>query len=531
MYQSYFGLREAPFSIAPDPQYLYMSTRHQEALAHLMYGIQSDGAFILLTGEVGTGKTTICRRLLSELPDDVDTAFIVNPKQTADELLASICDDLAISYPEPASTKVLVDRLNTHLLAKLESNRRTLVIIDEAQNLSTEVLEQLRLLTNLETDKRKLLQIILLGQPELLDLLAQRALRQLSQRITARFHLDALTPTEVTEYVGHRLSVAGVPHSLFSRAAIRRVFKRSGGIPRLINLICDRALLGAYGQDKSLVSRRLVDRAANEVLAARPPSRNSPTGHSLAIAGWVMAVLVASVAVVQIIPGDADLAASLAELTRPWSQEVVVPVQRDNGDSLKSVVGHDSQRDAFNDLFALWGLYLEDPEADPCAAITPIGLACHTADGDVDAIRALNRPVLLQLTENGQWLTVSGLREDQVTLIARDRQYEVNAQHLAGAFNGRFTLLWRMPPGYRGPIRPGESGTDVDWLAGQLAAIDNRTEQPTGHLYDEDMIARVKTFQGQVNLPSDGIVGPLLWVHLNTAEGGDVPILHGAGDH
>ncbi|MBD3647414.1 MAG: AAA family ATPase, partial [Pseudomonadales bacterium] len=203
MYDQYFGLKESPFSIAPNPRYLYMSERHREALAHLLYGIRTDGGFILLTGEVGTGKTTVCRCLLEQLPDNVDTAFVLNPKLTADELLATICDDLGIDYPDNVTIKGLVDRLNDFLLSSLEADRRTVLIIDEAQNLSADVLEQLRLLTNLETNQRKLLQIILLGQPELLELLSQPELRQLSQRITARFHLDALNREEVAEYIEH----------------------------------------------------------------------------------------------------------------------------------------------------------------------------------------------------------------------------------------------------------------------------------------------------------------------------------------
>ena len=248
IYNDYFGLKESPFSIAPNPQYLYMSDRHREALAHLMYGIQGDGAFILLSGEVGTGKTTICRCLLEQIPNQVDTAFILNPKLTAAELLAAACDDLKIDYPENASIKVLTDQINAYLLEAHARDRRTVLIIDEAQNLSIEVLEQLRLLTNLETNQRKLLQIILLGQPELLGLLSRPELRQLSQRITARFYLDALNRDEISAYIKHRLVVAGAKGTFFPKPAIDRIYKISQGIPRIINLICDRSLLGTYSE-------------------------------------------------------------------------------------------------------------------------------------------------------------------------------------------------------------------------------------------------------------------------------------------
>lgn len=273
MYNDYFGLREAPFSIAPNPQYLFMSPRHREALAHLLYGIQSDGGFILLTGEVGTGKTTVCRCLLEQIPEDVDTAYILNPKQTAQELLATACDEFKVDYPEGASIKVLVDLLNAFLLNAHQAGRKTVLIIDEAQNLSVDVLEQLRLLTNLETNQRKLLQIILLGQPELLTLLARQELRQLSQRVTARFHLDALNRDEVADYIQHRLDIAGAKGSLFPPATVKRIFQISNGIPRLINLVSDRALLGTYVQNKLQVDVATVNNAAKEILGPQQPRK------------------------------------------------------------------------------------------------------------------------------------------------------------------------------------------------------------------------------------------------------------------
>ncbi|MBV1877113.1 MAG: AAA family ATPase [Pseudomonadales bacterium] len=278
MYNDYFGLNDTPFSIAPNPQFLYMSERHREALAHLLYGINSEGGFLLLTGEVGTGKTTVCRCLLEQIPEDVDTAFVLNPKQTANEMLATICDDLEIKYAQDASIKVLVDKLNNFLLLAHQQNRHTVVIIDEAQNLSIDVLEQLRLLTNLETNERKLLQIILLGQPELLTLLARPELRQLSQRVTARFHLEALSKHEITEYIQHRLDIAGAKGQLFPQTSIKKIYKITQGIPRLINLVCDRALLGTYVQNKLVVDPETVEKAAKEVLG---DSQLKKTGRNI----------------------------------------------------------------------------------------------------------------------------------------------------------------------------------------------------------------------------------------------------------
>ncbi len=266
MYKDYFGLTEAPFSIAPNPRYLYMSEFHREALAHLIYGIESDGGFVLLTGEVGTGKTTVCRCLLEQLPDTIDAAIILNPKLNSQELLATLCDELGINYPEGAGgIKIFVDIINAHLLESFAIGRRTILIIDEAQNLSSDVLEQIRLLTNLETNERKLLQIIMVGQPELREKLEQPELKQLAQRITARYHLGPLSRNDVPAYIAHRLQVAGAQSELFSASTIKALYTFSGGVPRLINIICDRALLGAFVKGQERVDSAVLIRAAREV--------------------------------------------------------------------------------------------------------------------------------------------------------------------------------------------------------------------------------------------------------------------------
>jgi general secretion pathway protein A len=284
MYKEYFGFKETPFSIAPDPRYLFMSEQHREALAHLVFGIHSDGGFVLLTGEVGTGKTTICRCLLGQLPEKCVVAFILNPKLTVLELLSTICDEFRIPYPEgTTSVKFFVDRINAYLIDANARGLKAVLLIDEAQNLSTEVLEQMRLLTNLETDQRKLLQIILIGQPELRSVLARPELRQLAQRIIARYHLNPLTKKDMSAYVNHRLAVAGTRRELFPPAVLDRLFALSGGIPRLINLLCDRSLLGAYAQNKSVVSRKILKQAAGEVLGELDSERKSPPGKKLAI--------------------------------------------------------------------------------------------------------------------------------------------------------------------------------------------------------------------------------------------------------
>ena len=266
MYRHFFGLAEAPFSIAPDPRYLYLSQRHQEALAHLLYGVNGDGGFVLLTGEIGAGKTTVCRCLLRQIPESCDVAYIFNPKLTVEELLSTICVEFGIACaPGNTSIKVFVDCINGYLLEAHAKGRHTVLIIDEAQNLSAEVLEQMRLLTNLETDQRKLLQIILLGQPELALMLERPELRQLRQRIVARYHLGPLTRAEVAAYVRHRLEVSGAQRQLFPARLMGRLYRLSGGVPRVINVLCDRALLGAYVQGKERIDGATLTQAAREV--------------------------------------------------------------------------------------------------------------------------------------------------------------------------------------------------------------------------------------------------------------------------
>ena len=265
MYLDSFGLTERPFSIAPDPQYLYMSGRHKEAMAHLSYGLSQGGCFIVLTGEVGTGKTTLCRNLLNDLPDDVDVALILNANINEQELLQTVCDELKVSYKENYSQKQLLDQIYNHLLVKFADNRQTVLIIDEAQLLQRDVLEQIRLLTNLETTKSKLLQIILIGQPELNDVLSRNDLRQLAQRVTARYHLGALQKNEIGDYVNFRLRVAGCRKPLFTKQALAKLHQVTDGIPRRINVLADHALLSAYSKTQVLVDAKSVKAASKEV--------------------------------------------------------------------------------------------------------------------------------------------------------------------------------------------------------------------------------------------------------------------------
>ncbi|MFI4867499.1 MAG: ExeA family protein, partial [Steroidobacterales bacterium] len=316
MYLSFFGIAEKPFAITPDPRYLYLSARHADALAHLVYGINEAGGFIQLTGEVGTGKTTTIRSLLARAPKNAEIALILNPRLSPGEFLLTLCEELGMGPDDnaPGNTKELVDLLNRYLLRAHAQGRRVVLIVDEAQNLSPEVLEHIRLLTNLETETQKLLQIILIGQPELRKLLAREDLRQLAQRITGRYHLDPLSRLETAAYVRHRMRVAGATADIFSRGALREVYNVSRGIPRVINIICDRALLGAYTQDLHQVPAALVRRAGAEVFDQDLPPRWMP----LLIGGLAATVLVGSAALLwrygpeRLVPGHSGANVSAA---------------------------------------------------------------------------------------------------------------------------------------------------------------------------------------------------------------------------
>lgn len=298
MYTNYFGLKEKPFSIAPDPRYLYMSELHREALAHLLYGISSDGCFILLTGDVGTGKTTVCRCLLAQLPENTEVALVVNPRLSVLELMETICEELEIPIvPQGKSLKAYIDRLNAYLLKAHGQGKNVALLIDEAQNLSLALLEQLRLLTNLETDHKKLLKIVLLGQTELRQILDQQGVAQINQRITSRYHLLPLDRKNTFAYIQHRLAVAGESGTIFPQAALAKVFALTHGIPRLINVLCDRALLGTYVEEKYLVSPAIVETAAREVFGHAVVSKTVFSRKQLwgkLICGATLVVLVAA---------------------------------------------------------------------------------------------------------------------------------------------------------------------------------------------------------------------------------------------
>lgn len=530
MYKEYFDLNELPFSIAPDPRYLYMSDNHREALAHLVYGIHSDGGFVLLTGEVGTGKTTICRCLLEQVPENSDIAFILNPKLSVEELLATLCDELEIQYPEGnTSVKVFVDRINAYLLEAHARGRKTVLIIEEAQNLTADVLEQLRLLTNLETNECKLLQIILLGQPELKEMLSRPELRQLAQRITARYHLESLSKKEVAAYVNHRLAVAGTRSALFPPATIDRLFRLSGGVPRLINLLCDRALLGAYVQGQNQVDTRTLTRAAREVLGGTKIQDRSFTKMR-----WVVAGL--------LVIGSAALAASFYNHKTQSggtkeSESIKVVMTAKESQRLDILQWPDdlsiqlSREMAYQALFRQWNLrYDEKGPADPCRQVQTQGLRCLTAQGSLESLFNLNRPAVLTLFDDrGRqfYAALSALHGQTATFVVGTETRTVGIKEVEQKWLGDYTLLWRTPPDFRSPLRPGQRGNMVAWLNKQLALLQGKNDQPRKNLlYEGELIAQLKKFQLSEGLVPDGIVGPQTIIHLNTFTASGEPLLY-----
>ncbi|MCK4839826.1 MAG: AAA family ATPase [Desulfobulbaceae bacterium] len=515
MYSKHFNLNENPFSIAPDPRYLYMSNKHREALAHLMYGLETDGGFVLLTGEVGTGKTTVCRCLLEQLPKDLNVAFVLNPKLTSAELLATVCDELGIRYrTEQPSIKELVDNINRYLLDAHANGRKTVLIIDEAQNLSPDVLEQIRLLTNLETNQRKLLQIVMLGQPELRDQLARPELRQLAQRITARYHLGPLDRNEIAPYINHRLGVAGHHKKLFPDQVINRIYGLTNGIPRLINVICDRALLGTYVEGREQVNHLTLKKAALEVFGH--------SGNSLGILRWLIpALFVISLAGAIFFSGAMKPAKDATIGNPPSTQAVLATANQDSAGQTERLSwpaelspAH-SLAMSFSTIFASWGkVYQAELDPTPCKQAVSQGLACLNRKGSLGGLRHLNRPAILQLIDQqGRrfYAPLVKLTDSKVSLLINAKEITISATALEKQWFGAYTILWQPPPGYSKPIRPEAKGQAVEWLASQLKIVSGPQTTPSNL---EQMITAYQKSEGMI---ADGIAGPETLIHLNSS--------------
>jgi general secretion pathway protein A len=569
MYESFFGLKCEPFSVAPDPRFLYQSEQHREALAHLMYGLHRGAGFVLLTGEIGAGKTTVWRHFLDNLPPQFDVANVVNPRLGVHTLLARVCDDLRIELPAAGADVDLIDLIHGHLLLAAARGRRTLIVVDEAQALSTDVLEQLRLLTNLDTSGGKL-QVLLIGQPELRTLLERPELEPLAQRVVARFHLAALPPAETARYIAHRMAVAGLEGPLpFDDDALHRIHALCRGVPRRINVLCDRVLLVAQAAGRHRVGAADVDRAAAEVFGRRPAAaaRSTPAVASgsrlaagvvgvvglaaglvvlgpMALRAWAPEHTPKPPAALAAVPVPTALAAA-APASRPAApgapaaasaplagsgpapaaSAAAMPPALQTLDTLFAASPADEQR-AWRELSGLWGETL--PAGDPCAASTPQGLHCYRSRGGLGPIRQLARPGIVSLSDGqgrSAHVLLTGLSADRATVRFSGADHTVPLGLLAQAWRGDYATLWRAPPGYR----PGELVTAgsplAQWLAQRLASIDG---QPTSGLSDEALKARVFAFQLAHGLPPDGLAGPLTLMQLNQASGVDEPRLRTA---
>ena len=540
MYDNYFGLKETPFTIAPDPRFLYMSERHREALAHLVYGFETDGGFVLLTGEVGTGKTTISRCLLEQLPDNSNVAVVLNPKVSAQELLATICDELHIDYPEGnTSLKTFIDRINQYLLVTNSQGRKTVVILEEAQNLEMDVLEQLRLLTNLETNQRKLLQIIMIGQPELLQLLARPELRQLEQRITARYHLLPLSKKDTIDYVKHRLSVAGLKEPVFSYSLLRKIYRYTDGIPRKINLLCDRAMLGAYVQNQKHIDNSILNRAAKEVFGVPVSSSGAAGFFRSPRFGIALATLLLIAIGAYMVFDNKQKFASLAGNIKsyfsaePAAEEVSDTANLDKNSFLNildSQIEADSERDAFAALFAQWNeSFSAATSSSPCDFASSKGLGCLSRNGNLRSLKTMDRPAVLKFLNsigNAVYATLVAMDNDKAIFSIAGHQVVASLPDLQSRWFGDYTILWRMPPSFNGVIQVGSNGPDVQWLASQLSSISGRELLSNGMVsYDAKLIREVKDFQMQEGLESDGIAGAQTLIRINSVLKKDVPRL------
>ncbi|HYC08081.1 MAG TPA: AAA family ATPase [Steroidobacteraceae bacterium] len=546
MYLTFFGLSEKPFAITPDPRYLYLSERHAEALAHLLYGINEAGGFVQLTGEVGTGKTTIVRSLLAQAPKDAEIALILNPKITSPEFLLTICEELGIGVPDSAlgSLKDLVDILSHYLLRAHAAGHRVVLVVDEAQNLSPQLLEQVRLLTNLETNTQKLLQIILIGQPELRELLGRSELRQLAQRITGRYHLNPLSHEETLAYVRHRLRVAGATTDIFAPQALNAVFRLSQGVPRVINVICDRALLGAYSLDRHRVTAPLVRNAAAEVFGRRFTPHWLPWAVTAASAVMLCA---ATVAVWKMQPWNAhahapppvarsaDVTGSAVAVATVATLPAGSLAPARLGGLLRTHATETDPDSAFGKLFGLWNVKYLANGTDPCTQAASQGLACVAERGSFGELRLYNHPAILLLNDgNGASHQVVLTRlDDERAQLELGGPQTVSLGELSHYWLGDFVMLWRPASSPVKALSVGMRGEQVRWLRQSLEKLHGgRVATPVSDVFDAELISLVREFQRQHQLTVDGIAGVQTQIALASAVAGpDAPLLSAADPH
>jgi general secretion pathway protein A len=518
MYLEHYGLKEPPFSITPDPRFVFLSERHRDALAHLLFGIGQGGGggFVQLTGEVGTGKTTLSRLLLEQLPENTRVALVLNPRLTPIELLETICEELHLDLDgRRGSAKALVDALNAYLLDAYAKGLRVVLIVDEAQNLSLDALEQVRLLTNLETDTQKLLQIILLGQPELRAMLARPDMRQLSQRITARFHLTPLDADETAAYLRHRYRIAGGQHLPFTPGAIKRIHAHSAGVPRLINVIAERALLGGYARDAAAVDESTVNQAAQEALA--PGARRFGLKRATIAASIVAALVLAAVWWRPQSPPAAAKASTASAKPIAVNPVVKVDTPRLDGTTFaqRLATADAASLPAWRQLLALWKLPTDERAVAAAAACAPNigpGAYCVRGRARLDKLASLGRPALLHFDAEGQdtWALLVGADAVDVRLWLDGRQFDTDRIALERLWNGEYAALWRGPEGLSAPLPLDAAEASGAWLRARLGTAADKIATR------ED----VRRFQAARGLLSDGVIGPETMLALSTGDAG-----------
>ena len=510
---------------------MYMSARHQEGLAHILYGIDFGGGFVALTGEVGTGKTTLCHCLLQQLPKNIEVALILNSRLNVIELVATICDELGISYDkEHYSLKSLIDLLNQYLLTAHANGKRTVLLIDEAQNLSLDVLEQVRLLTNLETSKTKLLRIILVGQPELKALLARQDLRQLNQRITARYHLLPLSLDETRSYIRHRLMVSNGQPDIIKDSAIRKIYKLTSGIPRLINILCDRSLLGAYSTNSPNVTAAIVNHAAEEVLAMNTKKKTSVR----VLTGLILVGVAATLGFyglkslwlpVHLNDSNLSVADSII-LIRP---QILIPDKAPN--DLNPILASRSNSNLSNntqafydwinnpelsldaalmDSFKAWGKTSSAGNKIDCHSVESTGLHCVFGKANWKDILVLNRPVVLEFSLAGKkkfHALLTGFGQNQSLIYFKGNKIFSVADVLK-YWDGYYLILEAPPVPDNNVMFYTQTSDRVLWLRYVLNSIDGKSNvEGQANYFDNELVTRIIDFQNNHQLTPDGKVG------------------------
>jgi len=564
MYTNFFGFKEKPFKLVPNPEYLFLSKGHEEALAHLNYAISEGDGFVEITGEVGTGKTTLCRALLESLDQDTVAAYIFNPKLGPKQLLKTISDELGIVYDQD-NTKDLIDKLNAFLLRKKAEGKRVLILIDEAQNLTQNVLEQLRLLSNLETNKEKLLQIILVGQPELAAMLESHELRQLGQRITLRYQLSELSRSETREYIQYRLNVASQRKGIhFERSAGNHIYKYSKGVPRLINIACDRALLTAFGLNQHRITGAIAKSAIAE-LNGRGRYRSVALMDARKALGIFAVLSLVAFAVLfhkpiisrisqpnlsQTKPGQPAAGpahASLAGQQRspevtPTVEPTPVPVKTAESvpapppsiqveqlaDYLRDINPLESRYEALKQALSLWDVsleakpYLENLDDDQAyfrLLSKPSGVFIHRVQSDLDLLRKLNVPAILEFyppgTNRPGYLTLLKVDGHAITLGTGQggRQILTDSEEVNFYWSGVAYLPWKNYLSIYGTIPKQTFGDSIVALKLLLREI-GFDRIPINTEYDAATRDVVEELQHKYGIPVDGFVGPLTKIVL-----------------